>query len=137
MNTDLKGELCEGIAAIHLMKMNFIVSKPLNKCRYDLLADINNHIYRIQVKKGSVKEDYIKFNTASVNNKNNKTVQYTDKEIDYFIVVVLETEEVYMIHVNDYSNSQQRFRLTKTKNNQEKHILYANDYLLKNFKLRE
>jgi len=137
MNTDLKGEICEGIAIVKLMKLGYIISKPVNKCKYDLIADDGNRLLRIQVKKGTVKENFIKFNTSSVNTKTNKSIQYTNEEIDYFLIINLETETVYVIHVNECSKGEQRFRFTKPKNNQQKKILFADNYLLENYNMQK
>jgi hypothetical protein len=135
MNTDLKGELCENIAIVHLMKMGFVVSKTINKCRYDLLVDVDGRILKMQVKKATIKENYIEFRTASVSTKNKIRKQYTNKEIDYFIIVDSDNDIVYIMHVDDCSQGNQRLRTIKAKNNQEKNILFAEDFLLKNFKL--
>jgi hypothetical protein len=129
MNTDLKGEHCEYIAVLRLMKAGYILSRPVNKCRYDLIADDRKgHLLRVQVKTANVKKNYIEFRTASVSKSGHK--QYTSDEIDYFAVVEIETENVYIIDVKECSKETQRLRITNPLNNQKKCILFAKDFLL-------
>ena len=128
MNTDLAGEHCEHIATLRLMKMGYIISKPVNKCRYDLIIDDKEHMYRIQVKKADVKKDYIEFRTTSVSRSGRK--QYNADEIDFFAVIDIESENVYMIDVKKCSKEKQRLRTTNPLNNQKKLVLFAKDFLL-------
>jgi hypothetical protein len=131
MNTDLIGVIAENIAITKLLRMGFNVSKPINKCRYDLLIEKDGIISRIQVKNGEIKNDYIDFRTASISSRNKKRKQYTSEEIDFFLVVNPTNENLYLIDVNDCSNGRQRLRISETKNNQKKGILFAKDYLLR------
>jgi len=131
MKTDLAGELAESIAVLHLIVSGYIVSRPVNKCRYDLLTDKDGEILKIQVKKGKVTDDYIRFSTASVSGAKRKRKQYTSDEIDYFLVVDVENEISYMVDVGLGAKGSQRLRLTPTKNGQSKGILFAKDFLLR------
>jgi len=131
MKTDLAGELAESIAILHLIVSGYVVSRPVNKCRYDLLVDKDGVISKIQVKKGMVSDDYITFRTASITAGGKKRKQYTSEEIDYFLVVDVDNEITYMIGVGLVSKGSQRLRLTPTKNSQSKGILLAKDFLLR------
>ena len=61
------GEITEQEVAIAFLKEGILVSKPLvQSSRYDFIVDINNKLYKIQVKTGTFKENsYLEFATST------------------------------------------------------------------------
>jgi hypothetical protein len=70
------------------------VSKPLTNCaRYDLIVELNNRLYRVQVKTtNAVKDGKMEFATKTTNyTKGNwKSISYSHEEIDLFFLYCAE-----------------------------------------------
>jgi hypothetical protein len=90
-------------AFIHL---GYSVSVPLgNFDKYDMIADVDGHLLRIQCKSATYDEvgDYISFNCRSVTTNTKKTNRhsYSKDEIDYF--ATSWNGKVYLVPVNECS----------------------------------
>ncbi len=96
-----KGELARYLTIPYLMLKGAIVSIPTTEnCSYDLLADFQSKIIRIQIKKALIKDDLIKINLCNVN-KNTKisscSKKYTKNEIDWLIAVDTTNNKFYIL----------------------------------------
>ena len=86
------GEITEQEVALEFLKLGILVSKPLvQSSRYDFIADINNHLYKIQVKTCAEKEDgsYFIFatSTSHTNTKGTLNISYTADDVDFFATI--------------------------------------------------
>lgn len=126
------GEITEQQVAIEFLKLGYQVSKPLvQNSRYDFIVDINDKLYKIQVKTCSYKEEsYLEFatSTSHTNTKGTINKTYTENEVDFFATYY--NGQCYLIPFNVCGNRNQRLRLVPTKNGQTKGITFAKDYLL-------
>ena len=51
LSTQFKGDVTELLVSAYLLKLGYVVSKPLTQdSKYDLIVDINHKLIRIQVK---------------------------------------------------------------------------------------
>ena len=130
LNTHFIGEITEQQVAIEFLKLGIQVSKPLVQCsRYDFIIDVNNNLYKIQVKTGTLKEDsYIEFatSTSHTNTKGTINSHYAENEIDFF--ATMYNNQCYLVPLKICSKRSQRLRLVPTKNNQKIGITFAKDY---------
>lgn len=108
MNTVSVGDLGEVMAITKFTQADCIVSKPFsNNARYDLIVEINNKLYRVQVKTTtSIKDaaamvfstkttNYVKGTGVVINIQKKKLICsfYTVKKIigvDYILVMKME-----------------------------------------------
>ena len=116
----------------YLYKLGYQCSIPYGEnSRYDLIADINHKLIRIQVKTASIKkgnEDTIEFSCRStcVNTQGNKTKRYTADEIDYF--ATYWDNQCYLIPVSECSVTK-TLRFKYPASGQKEKISLAKDYI--------
>jgi hypothetical protein len=120
--------------ALEFLKLGVLISKPLvQSSRYDFIADINNKLYKIQVKTGTFKENsYLEFatSTSHTNTQGTKNISYTANDVDFFATIY--ENQCYLIPYDLCGKRAQRLRFVPTKNNQTKGILFAKDFKLAN-----
>ena len=139
LNSKQKGNVTELECMLAFMKMGYNVLTPYGDCeRYDFVVDINNMLYRIQVKTARANEnkEYIEFNTSSQSTLNGKKVHYAynENQIDYFMTYY--EQQAYLIPVQETSVREKRLRFKPPKNGQVKGITFAKDYELERMVLK-
>lgn len=126
------GEITEQEVALAFLRQGILLSKPLvQSSRYDLIADINHHLYKIQVKTGTFKEDaYLEFatSTSHTNTQGTLNLSYSSDDVDFF--ATMYDNQCYLIPYKLCGKRGQRLRFVPTKNNQTTGILFAKDYKL-------
>lgn len=133
LTTKQKGNITEIECMLAFLKRGYKVSVPYGEdCRYDLVVDINNKLYRIQCKTSHALEDPtagFKFKTKSVviTTHGVKESQYSETEIDYFATVY--EGQCYLIPVEECKN-EKTLRYRYPDNGQKKSISLAVDYQL-------
>lgn len=128
------GEITEQQVAIEFLKQGILLSKPLvQSSRYDFIADIKNHLYKIQVKTGTFKEDsFLEFatSTSHTNTQGTLNISYSAEDVDFF--ATMHEGQCYLIPFGLCGKRAQRLRFVPTKSGQTRGILFA-----KNFKLED
>lgn len=126
------GEITEQQVALEFLKQGILISKPLvQSSRYDFIADINNHLYKIQVKTGTYKEDaYLEFatSTSHTNTRGTLNISYDANDVDFF--ATMYKNQCYLIPFEKCGKRAQRIRFVPTKNGQTQGILFAKDFKL-------
>ena len=109
------------------------VSLPYGEnSRYDMIADVDGQLIRVQIKTSSLKGETgeaIAFSCRSshVNSTGVKNIRYTDKEIDYF--ATFWNGQCYLIPISECS-TEKILRFAPPKNGQLKGVSFASDYTL-------
>lgn len=131
--TNQKGLITEMKVMLFFVEQGYNVSQPLNAdSKYDCIVDINNKLYRIQIKtahmSSSTKNSIeIKCHSTTTTQNHRKQSGYTANDIEYFATVW--ENEVYLIPVNECSSSK-TLHLTDT-------IQRSNWSYLKDYKAKE
>lgn len=130
-NTQVQGVITEQKCFLKCFEHGFIVSKPLfDNARYDFLLDINNKVYKIQVKTShsSKNKNGFTFNCYSQHStgKGNKRMKYTNNEIDFFMTEF--SGIFYLYPAPEEGLSVKTLRIDKD-NPRIKNIDYAEDYI--------
>lgn len=130
------GNITELQCMTYLYNLGFSISIPFgNADKYDLILDVNDKLYKIQIKHSSAYKDekgdiaYIKFKctwqshnmTGGYSNQ-----KYKSNEIDYF--ATFYEGHCYLIPHNECSN-EKILRIKPPKNNQRIGISFLEDYL--------
>ena len=127
LSTQQKGITTEMFVAARLLQLGYNVSQPLcQDSKYDLVVDVNNKLYRLQVKTArQINEDTIVFNCRSTtkNSQTNKSRYYQENEIDYF--ATYWNHEVFLIPPSQCSSEKRLHLLPVKMANQT----YAYDYI--------
>lgn len=128
MHTKTKGDTGELLAAAEFTKRGWQVSFPYGEnARYDMVAEKEGKMLRVQVKAATPKNGVLHVNCRSSNNWS--VVHYGDKYFEIVAVVDLESRRVYFIPSNRIGRSLLNLRLVRPRNNQNKKINFADDYL--------
>ena len=136
LSTHFQGKITEMQVATTFLQLGYQVSQPLvSDSRYDFIVDINNKLYRIQVKKSTERENgkYFDFATSTSHTNTQGTVNhsYSNQEIDYFATIY--KNQCYIIAVDDCGCRQQRLRIEPPKNGNQRGSKMAQDYTLEKF----
>lgn len=135
LTTKQKGNLTELKCCLAFIEQGYKVSIPYGEdCKYDLIVDINNHLYRIQCKTSRAlpnANDGFRFNTRSVviTTHGAKESCYSKTEIDYFATVY--EGKCYLVPVEECGH-EKVLRFHYPPNGQKKNISLADDYILEN-----
>ena len=127
MKTYEKGAIGEHKVVADLICQGYRVSKPLMESMpYDLIVSKKNYFYTVQVKYVSRVKNHIETTPRRIRGRNGKK----EKNIEFDILAIYcpETNDCYYIWSSDFKSSI-RLRFGKTKNNQDKGVNYAEDYL--------
>ena len=133
LTTKQKGNITELECLLSFVKEGYKVSIPYGEdCRYDLVVDINNKLYRVQCKTSHVltnPEDGFKFKSQSVVITTHGTKQstYSEQEIDYF--ATMYEGQCYLIPVGECGH-EKTLRFRYPTNGQKKGISLAENYTL-------
>ena len=133
LTTKQKGNITEMECILAFMKAGYKVSIPYGEdCKYDLVVDIANRLYRIQCKTSHALEnpkDGFKFKTKSIviTTHGAKTNGYSVEDIDYFATVY--EGNCYLVPVEE-CNNEKTLRYRYPANGQKKGISLAENYLM-------
>lgn len=101
--------------------------------RYDLVIELNNYFYKIQVKtaneecNGSIKC----YTRSSTNHTTNKKLSTYENDVDYFVFYNQKRDLIAMVPISEIgTNKSISLRIEEPKNNQQKQIKYFSDYSL-------
>ncbi len=130
------GERAQAHVIAKFLEMGYRVLLPYgDSSRYDLvIEDAEGQFWRVQVKTAWVeKEGYIVFATTSLRSRStNGRIVYSragyQGQVDYFAVYSQELRKVYLLPVNEVSQTRMHLRLVPSKNKQEKNVHWAEDY---------
>lgn len=132
LNSHFIGEITEQQVVLEFLKLGILVSKPLvQSSRYDFVVDINNNLYKIQVKTGTFKENsYLEFatSTSHTNTQGTLNISYSANDVDFF--ATMYEDQCYLIPYELCGKRTQRIRFVPTKNNQTTGVLFAKDFRL-------
>lgn len=127
-----KGNLTELQVITYLYSLGYSCSIPYGEnSRYDLIADIQGKLIRIQVKTSSIKDgnpNAIEFACRSSRTNSTGVInsRYTKSEIDYF--ATFWNNQCYLVPVEECSVSK-TLRFCYPKNGQKTGISLAEDYV--------
>lgn len=133
-NTKKLGNLTELQCMTYLYGLGYSISIPFgNADKYDLILDIDNKLYKIQIKHSLEYVDsngeieYIKFNCTwqSHNTTGYNRNKYQKNEVDFF--ATFYNGQCYLVPVSECS-MQKILRIKPPKNNQRKGINFLEDY---------
>jgi PD-(D/E)XK nuclease superfamily protein len=130
-----KGDLAELKVAADLLDRGCHISFPYGEdCDYDLIADKEGVLHRIQVKYTESDGEVIGLRCRShslTNGKIRRTKQYTAKTIDWLVVYDRTSNRCYYLPASDLGAGRSilHLRLTPARNGQRSGVRHAGDYL--------
>lgn len=130
------GGSSELAAASCLRRAGAEVSLALgNSCRYDLVADFDGHLHRVQVKTARIRRGSVNFKIISMPGRSPDVGQSRRKyllgEVDAFVAHCPDNGSVYWVPWSEESSKNEvNLRLVKTKNNQKNGVRWAFDHYI-------
>ena len=129
-NTQIKGAITEQKCFLKCIEYGWIISKPLfDNARYDFIADTGNKLIKIQVKTSNWLDEAhtaFSFNGYSQHSigHGNKRMNYTNKEIDFFMTE--KDNKFYLYPATENGFSQKILRINAKQ--KQSTINWAKDY---------
>lgn len=134
VNNKYKGELGEIGVIYQLIKLHIPISIPYSdNFNYDLIIEINNKLYKVQVKSSTIEnsKDSVIFDLRTNNWYKRKIIKNPYKDIDIIICYDINKELAFLLLKSDFDEKQTfTIKYKKCKNNQIKNVHYYNDFLL-------
>lgn len=133
MITKEKGNVGEAMVLSEFVKRGIQCSIPYgDNARYDLIADFNNKLNRIQIKYCNhiTENNSIMCRcTSSKNHTTNKSYTTYENDIDYFAFYLAPFNKCILVPIDDIGvNKAITVRFAPSRNNQNKKIRYIEDY---------
>ena len=132
MNSKDKGNIGEALVLAEFIKRDIQVCIPFgDNARYDLIADFNGKLQKIQVKycgqKPNENGSIVCTCTSSTNHTTNKKLTTYENDIDYFCFYLAEWNKLLLVPMSFIGDKTKiYFRLSKPKNNQSNVNLVEN-----------
>ncbi len=104
MGTKLKGDIAEQAVILRLLELGWAVAKPIgDRLPYDLIADINGQLVRLQVKSAWLDNRHQNYFVDVRRTKTNRRVMirelYTARDFDFALVYIPEKNIFYVFPV--------------------------------------
>lgn len=133
-NTLIRGDVNELQCILDFQKRGYYCSIPFSSsCRYDLIVDINDKLYKIQCKASSYSENegVLKMSATRSTTNTQKTTRYTysEKEVDYFYTSWKEYG--FLIPIDEVS-TEKYLRIKPPRSGMQSTMSIASDYLIDN-----
>ncbi len=135
MTTNRKGNISEAQVLNAFVQAECLVWLPFgNGSAYDLIADFEGHLLKVQVKTGRLRMGVVLFPVRRFSGHlgregKYKSRKYDEGEIDLFAVHCPDNDSIYLIPAQlGIEITAGRLRVTSTKNNQQQKIRWASDF---------
>lgn len=134
MNTKMKGNIGEIRAIYEFIKRGIPVAIPFgDNERYDLIAEFNGKLNKIQVKYSSLisESGAIRCQThSSYKHRREKEIKTYENDIDYFVFYLTPWDEIIIIPIEEVGVKREiSVRKDLPKNNQRIGITFVEDFL--------
>ena len=135
MNSTDKGNIGEAIVLAEFTKRQIQVAIPFgDNARYDLIAEFNGKLNKIQVKYcGQITENnsFTCPCASSTNHTTNKHLTTYDNDVDYMAFYITSIDKLLLVPIEQLAGKKTiTFRLEAPKNGQKIGINLVDDYLL-------
>jgi len=135
MNSKDKGNIGEAIVLAEFAKRQIQVAIPFgDNARYDLIADFNGKLNKIQVKYcGQITENnsFTCPCASSTNHTTNKHLSTYENDVDYMAFYLVSIDKLLLVPIKQLEGKKTiTFRLEPPKNGQHIGINLVEDYLL-------
>ncbi|MGH9936508.1 MAG: group I intron-associated PD-(D/E)XK endonuclease [Blastocatellia bacterium] len=126
--TSARGNVSELKVTTAYVEAGFAVSAPLGGgVPYDLIVDTGEHLLKVQVKTGRLRNGCVIFPMQRFSGHSSKPRSYVRGEIDLFAIYCPDDAKIYVWQFGD-NPTQGYLRCSETRNNQRQKIRWAKDY---------
>jgi hypothetical protein len=129
-----RGQATEAIVTAELIARDVSVLTPAyDNEPYDLVVETDGRFHRLQVKTAydSKRDGAVTFRTRSVRTKSEGYEREGyDGEVDYFAVLNVKKEEVYLVPIEDAGSTTTTIRYERAANNKRTNVNWHAEYRL-------
>ena len=135
MNSKNKGNIGEAIVLAEFTKRNIQVCIPFgDNARYDLVAEFNGKLNKIQVKycgQETINNSFDCHCVSSTNHTTNKHLSTYENDVDYMAFYIIAIDKILLVPIDKINGRKNiTFRTELPKNGQRVGINFVEDYLL-------
>ncbi len=131
MNSKDKGDLSEAKALFEFQKHHIPVLIPWgDNLRYDMVIELNNSFYRVQVKTANeIKNGAVKcYARSSTNHTTNKHLQSYVNDVDFFVFYNQNLDKIALVPIKDIGDKKNISLRIEPPKNHQKNLKYFDDY---------
>lgn len=134
--TKQQGIVGEAQVLAKFIALGIPVSIPFgDNCSYDLVAEINGELKKVQVKASTQTADgktVFELVRRRINTTTSYIKAYEENEVDYYALYAIALDKVYLVPFKDAPTKQLTMRYEPTKNNQQ--VQFTEEkYLIDNY----
>lgn len=130
--TNVKGQIAAAKAELRALELGYLPSKPIFDARYDLILDNGEKLIRVQIKYADGKTSHGNGSIAvklAYENRRKEVFTYQNTEVDGLIVYLPKIDKLCFFEPKTFVGKKRIYiRYLKSKNNQKKGIIAAEDY---------
>ena len=131
-HTKVKADIGVAKVIADLTTKGYVPCIPLSEHQpYDLVVVMDNDIIvKLQVKYTALKSNgtiEVKFRTSWADKNGTHIKKYSENDFDHYAIYCPDKDVV--LYVSNTLDCPKAIRFDKTRNNQDKHVKWANDYL--------
>lgn len=126
-DTNTIGAVTEARVLAALTARGYTVSVPFGVAKYDLIADIDGQLNKIQCKTGRLRRNGVMFNAYSTGRDGTRS---TYLDCDLFGVYCPDTDEVYLVPVDMAGHTTVTLRVDPLKSTRDYGTRWARDFRL-------
>ena len=135
MNSKNKGNIGEAIVLAEFTKRNIQVCIPFgDNARYDLVAEFNGKLNKIQVKycgQETINNSFECPCVSSTNHTTNKHLSTYENDVDYMAFYIIAIDKILLVPIDKINRRKTiTFRTELPKNGQRIGVNFVEDYLL-------
>jgi len=132
ITTNVKGQIAASKAELRAIELGYIPSKPIFNARYDLILDNLIELKRVQIKYADAKPSNSQGTVIvklAYEDRKKHVYTYGKNEIDGLVVYIPKIDKLCLFPPRIFIGKRKLFvRFQRSKNNQKKGILLAQDY---------
>lgn len=134
MKTKDQGILGEAKVLAKFVELGIPVSIPFgDNCSYDLVAEFNGKLNKIQVKASNQTQDgctIFELGKRRMNTQGSYQQEYLENEVDYFALYSIQRDKIFLIDYKIAPKKSINIRFISPKNNQPSLSRMEEDYLI-------
>jgi hypothetical protein len=132
LTSNVKGQIAVSKAELRALELGFLPSRPIFDTRYDLIIDDFRSLKRVQVKYADGTPTNAEGSVVvglTYLTRTKKLYTYLENEVDGLIVYIPRTNKLCYLPPEIFAGKKAiSIRLKKSKNNQTKGIIFAENY---------
>ena len=133
ITTNWKGQLAVSKTETHAAELGLVPCRPLMDCRYDVIIDDGNKLWRVQVKYANRMSPNsvgaVAVNLAYETRRRRHVYTYSDDEVDALVVYIPKIDKLCWFPCETFVGKKElSIRLKPPLNGQKNKIIYARDY---------